>query len=127
MEMDPRDREKTAFTTRYGLFEFAVMAFGLCNAPATFERLLESVLQGHQWKNCIVYLDDVTVFGTTFEETLSRLSAILRCFKVANLRLKPQKCQFFQREVKFLGHIVSGTGIHCDPSKIEKVGQNLHV
>lgn len=121
VEMDPHDREKTAFTTQYGLYEFTVMPFGLCNAPATFERLMESVLQGYQWRSCIVYLDDVTVFGVTYNETLDRLSAILRCFQAANLKLKPQKCQFFKREVKFLGHIVSGMGIQCDPSKVEKV------
>ena len=61
--MEGADREKTAFTTRHGLFEFQVMAFGLCNAPSTFQRLMEFVLAGLQWQTCLVYLDDVIVFG----------------------------------------------------------------
>ncbi|XP_014669774.1 PREDICTED: RNA-directed DNA polymerase homolog [Priapulus caudatus] len=68
VEMHPDDREKTAIGTRRGLFEFRVMPFGLANAPATFERLMELVLRGLQWTDCLVYLDDVIVFGRTFEE-----------------------------------------------------------
>lgn len=121
VEVAPYHRPKTAFTTQQGLYEFVVMPFGLCNAPATFERLMESVLRGHQWEKCIVYLDDVIVFGTTFEETLRRLGTVLKCFQSANLKLKPQKCQFFKEQVNFLGHIVSHEGVKCDPAKIEKV------
>ena len=66
MEVNPEDREKTAFTTPSGLFEFKVMLFGLCNAPATFQQLMDMVLAGMQWKNCLVYLDDVIIVGKTF-------------------------------------------------------------
>ena len=61
------DREKTAFASRRGLYEFKVMPFGLCNAPATFEKLMETVLAGFNWKICLIYLDDIIVIGKTFE------------------------------------------------------------
>ena len=70
VEVDPRDREKTAFTTYDGLFEFMKMPFGLCNAPATFQRLMDLVLAGLQWNNCLVYLDDILITGKTFKEHL---------------------------------------------------------
>ena len=70
VEVDPKDREKTAFTTYDGLFEFLKMPFGLCNAPATFQRLMDLVLAGLQWTNCLVYLDDLLIIGKSFEEHL---------------------------------------------------------
>ena len=73
VEMNPADAEKTAFCTRYGLYQWRVMPFGLCNAPSTFERLMERVLMGLQWKVALLYLDDVIVFSTTVEQQLERL------------------------------------------------------
>ena len=70
VEMDAADREKTAFVTQGGLYEFKVMPFGLVNAPATFERLMERVLRGIAWTECLVYLDDILVFGPDFASTL---------------------------------------------------------
>ena len=107
IEMDGRDRDKTAFVTRQGLFEFKVMPFGLCNAPATFQRLMERVLMGLQWEQCLVYLDDIIVFGATFEETLQRLRHVLDRLRAAGLKLKAKKCDWFGRSVEYLGHIVS--------------------
>ena len=117
----PADREKTAFTTPRGLFEFTVMPFGLCNAPATFERLMECVLRELQWNICILYLDDVIIFGKTFQETIDKVTTVLKRFQSANLKLRPQKWEFFKKEVKFLGHIVSKTGVQCDPAKMKKL------
>ena len=97
------------------------MPFGLCNAPATFQRLMERVLMGLQWEQCLIYLDDIIVFGKTFEETLDRLRRVLNRLKAAGLKLKPSKCRWFQRSVTYLGLVVSGEGIKCDPEKIEKV------
>ena len=77
MEMDAADREKTAFVTQGGLYEFRVMPFGLVNAPATFERLMERVLRGIAWSECLVYLDDILVFGPDLETTLARLESVL--------------------------------------------------
>ena len=76
VEMDAADREKTAFATRHGLFEFQVMPFCLCNAPGTFQRLMEFVLVGLQWLTCLVYLDDVIVYGRDFSEHLERLQEV---------------------------------------------------
>ena len=88
VEMDPVDRPKTAFATREGLYEFNVMPFGLCNAPATFERLMETVLSGLQWQVCLIYLDDIIVYGKTFEEMLRNLEMVFKKLLAAGLKLK---------------------------------------
>jgi len=119
--MHPEDKEKTAFTTHRGLFEFNVMPFGLCNAPATFENMMETMLRGLLWKNCLVYLDDIIVFGNTREECLSNLERVMDRLRSYNLRLKPKKCKFFRLSVEYLGRIVSGSGVSADPGKLEAV------
>ena len=119
--MDPRDREKTAFSTHMGLFEFNVMPFGLCNAPATFEAMMETMLRGLLWKKCLVYLDDIIVFGGSVEETLQNLQAVLKRILSYGLKLKPSKCKLFRKSVEYLGRIVSEHGIMADPHKIEVV------
>ena len=73
VEVKDEDRQKTAFCTPEGLFEFKVMPFGMCNAPATFQRLMDLVLAGLQWSHCLVYLDDVIILGQTFPEHLDNL------------------------------------------------------
>ena len=88
VEMDAADREKTAFVTQGGLYEFRVMPFGLVNAPATFERLMERVLSGIAWSECLVYLDDILVFGPDFGTTLARLEKVLDRLGEAGLKLK---------------------------------------
>ncbi len=113
--------EKTAFCTRYGLFEFLVMPFGLTNAPATFERLMERVMSGLQWTQCLVYIDDIIVFGNSFSQTLKRLASVFDRLRQASLTCKPSKCELFRKSVKFLGHVVSRKGISCDPDKVEAV------
>ena len=120
VEMDAADREKTAFVTQGGLYEFRVMPFGLVNAPATFERLMERVLRGIAWSECLVYLDDILVFGPNFE-TLARLESVLDRLGAAGLKLKAKKCQLFQEEIPFLGHIVAAVGIGADPAKCQQV------
>ena len=121
VEVEPRDRPKTGFVTRKGLFQFQVMPFGLCNAPATFERLMETVLAGLQWDICLIYLDDIIVYGRDFDEVIKNLSAVFERLLSAGLKLKPRKCKLFAREVEYLGHIVSEKGISTDPNKIEAV------
>lgn len=118
VEMDEADKEKTAFVTRNGLFQFSVMPFGLCNSPATFERLMETVLAGLHFKICLVYIDDIIVFGKTFEETLQNLEYVFQRLQQAGLKLKPSKCTLFKKEVLFLGYRVSGLGVQTDPQKI---------
>ena len=119
--MAPEDKEKMAFCTKYGLFQFKVMPFGLSNAPGTFERLMETVLRRMQWERAVLYLDDIIVFSDIVEEHLKRLEEILQRLRAANMMLKPSKCHFFKRQVEFLGHIVSQDGVSTDPHKVEAV------
>jgi len=121
VEMAEVDREKTAFSTQHGLFEFKVMPFGVCNAPAMLECLMDLVLAGVQWSHCLVYLDDIIVVGKEFEEHLQNLSIVLQQIRAANLRLKPIKCSFCREEVLHLGHIVSRNGVSTDPERTIKV------
>ena len=119
--MDPQDADKTAFTTPYGLFQFKKMPFGLANAPATFERLMDRVLEGLHWQTCLVYLDDIIVFSQTFDQHIERLREVLKRIRAAKLKLSPQKCQLFQKKVSFLGHIVSDEGVGTNPEKTEAI------
>ncbi|KAK8777518.1 hypothetical protein V5799_029140 [Amblyomma americanum] len=123
IEVDERDREKTAFITPDGLFEFKVMPFGLCSAPATFQRVMDTVLAGLKWKICLVYLDDVVVFASNFEEHLKRLRTVLDAIKSSGLTLKAEKCHFAYEELLFLGHIVSKEGVRPDPQKTAAIEQ----
>ena len=115
------DKPKTAFVTRMGLFQFKVMPFGLTNAPAIFQRLMDTVLKGLQWEHCLVYLDDIIVFGKTFDETLQNLQMVMDRLKAAGLKLKASKCQWLKRSVKYLGHVVLAEGRQCDPEIIGAV------
>ena len=117
----PQDHAKTAFPTRFGHFEFLVMPLASRMGPSTFQRLMEQVLRGLQWQTALVYLDDVVVFGRSFTETKERLQVVFNRFRDAGLKLKPSKCQFFQSEVLYLGHIIGRDGIACDHEKIEAV------
>ena len=121
VSLSPEGRCKTAFATHSGLFQFRVMSFGLCNAPATFERLMDRVLQGLRWSSCLVYLDDIISFGTTFGDSLANLMLIFERLRSYGLQLKSTKCYLFQSSVPFLGHVVSRDGLECDPRKIEDV------
>lgn len=121
VEVDPQDRPKTAFITRQGLFEFNVLSFGLCNSPSTFQRLMDVVLADLQWTTCLVYLDDIIVFGRTFQEHLQRLDEVLCKLRYANLKVKPSKCTLFASQVQYLGHVISTEGVTADPSKVEAI------
>ena len=121
VSLSPEARCKTAFATHSGLFQFRVMPFGLCNAPATFERLMDQVLQGLRWSRCLVYLDDIISFGTTFGDALDNLTLIFERLRLYGLQLKSTKCHLFQTSVPFLGHVVGRRGLECDPKKIEDV------
>ncbi|UYV63838.1 K02A2.6-like [Cordylochernes scorpioides] len=105
VEIEERDKEKTAFTTAHGLYEFNVMPFGLCNAPATFERNMDNVLGNLRWQICLCYLDDVIIYSSDFPTHIKRLEAVLRCFSESNLKLNAKKCRFAFEELEILGHI----------------------
>ena len=121
MEVAEEDKEKTAFSSPQGHFEFNVMPFGLTNAPATFQRLMECTLAGLTPEECLIYLDDVIVYSSTFDDHLERLKRVFQWLQQAGLRLKPEKCHFVQSEVHYLGHIVSSKGIQADPRKVNAV------
>lgn len=89
------DIPKTAFVTKYGLYEFLTMSFGLMNAGARFQRLMEIVLQGLPWQSCLVYLDDIIVFSKDFPQHIERIRQVLDKIQGAGLKLKPEKCHLF--------------------------------
>ena len=121
VDMAPKDREKTAFSVGSGLWQFTVMPFGLCNAPATFERLMESVLKGLSWTTCLVYLDDIIVVGKSFDDHLKNLEEVFKRLASSGLKLSPKKCHLCQEKVHYLGHVVSSQGVAVDPQKTKTV------
>ncbi len=121
IEVDQASRAKTAFITKYGLFEHTRMGFGLCNAPATFQRAMMLVLRGLSWTEVLAYLDDVIVLGRSFEDHLDNIKKVFQQFRDHSLKLKPRKCFLFQKEVPFLGKLVNASGVHVAPAKIEAV------
>ena len=116
VEMEPEDKEKTAFSTPFGTYQFKVMPFGLSNAPSTFQKLMEMVLAGLHWTTCPVYLYHIFIFSTTVEQHLSRLGDVLARLKKTGLKPKPSKCHILR---KSLGHIVSADGVKVDHDKIK--------
>ena len=122
VEINESDKEKTAFSTRQGHFEFNVMPFELTNAPATFQRLMECILAGLNMEQCLIYyIDDIIIFGSSVDEHLQRLDNVLSRIRAAGLKLQTKKCCFVQEQVHYLGHIVSANGIQPDKSKIQAV------
>lgn len=121
VEMAEKDKIKTAFCTPFGLFEFNRMPFGLCNAPSTFQRLMERLFGDCRHQSVLLYLDDVIVFSSSVQQHLERLEEIFSRLDKEGLKVKLSKCQFFQRQVKYLGHVVSAEGVSTDPDKIAAV------
>jgi hypothetical protein len=114
-------KEKTAFITDSGLFEFNVMPFGLCNAPATFQRFMDATLAGLKWKSLLVYMDDIIIFSTTFDEHVKDLDEVFTRLDNANITLNINKCEFFKEKIHYLGHVVSVEGIQPSQDKIKAI------
>ena len=121
VEIHPDDRHKTAFTTPYGHFEFVCMPFGLCNAPPTFQRLMDTVMLGLQGIELFIYLDDLIIFANTLEEHETKVTEAFRRLYEAGLKLQLEKCEFLTPEVNYLGHKISRLGVHPDPAKIRAI------
>ena len=115
------DREKTAFSTSMGHFEFTRMPFGLSGAPATFQRAMSTVLREEMNQICCVYLDDVIIFGKTEKEHDDRLKVVLEKLEKSGLKLSFEKCVFKKRSVSYLGHFIDYKGVRTDPKKVEKI------
>ena len=115
-------REKTAFTTMNGLYEFHLMPFGLCNSPATFQRLMQKTLAGlgGDVPFCNVYIDNV-MFSSPIQEHVDDLCQVCDCLRKIGQKLHPQKCQFSCPEVLYLGHIISAQDIPPNPEKVQAV------
>ena len=119
VEVDHRDRYHTAFITKYGLFEYVRLPFGLSSAPVTFQRIVNLVLAGLLWRKALAYLDDVTILGKNIENALANLREVLGRFANHDLKLKPKKCHLFQKTVEFLGHVVDRNGVSIKPAHIK--------
>ena len=120
VEMEEEDKSKTAFSVgSLGFFECNRMAFGLTNAPATFQRLMERCMGELNLKECLIFLDDILIFSVTFEEHIKRLNAVFSRLHEHGLKLKASKCEFFKSSVKYLGHVVSENGVETDPDKLK--------
>ena len=122
VELRECDKPKTAFQVgSLGFFECNRIPFGLCSAPAPFQRLMERCMGALNLCECLIYLDDIIIFSSTFQEHLDRLQAVFKNLEQHNLKLNPSKCNFFKERVLYLGHVVSADRIQTDPSKIEAV------
>lgn len=130
IQIDPRDRYLTAFSTGTSphpnlclgnQFEFNRMPFGLKNAPATFTRLMRTIMSGLQGLSCLVYMDDIVVFAHLLAEYNMRLKQVLDRLIEHNLKLQPEKCKFLRKEVVYLGHLISRDGVRPDPNKTAAV------
>jgi RNase H-like domain found in reverse transcriptase/Reverse transcriptase (RNA-dependent DNA polymerase)/Integrase zinc binding domain/Integrase core domain/gag-polyprotein putative aspartyl protease len=119
----PEDQEKTAFTTADGHYQFRAMPFGLSGAAHTFQRAMDTILANLKWTACLVYLDDIVIFGRDLEEHNARLRAVLQCLRTAGMKIKLSKCRFAAPSLHILGHVVSGKGVATDPEKIMAVEQ----
>jgi transposase InsO family protein len=121
VRMHPDDRDKTAFVSPLGFYEFNRMPQGITNAPATFQRLMENCVGSLNLQQALAFLDDLIVFSKTLEEHELALSRVFRRLRTYGLKLSPSKCHFFQRSVRYLGHIISEEGVQTDPEKIAVV------
>ena len=121
--MHPDDAHKTAFTTPFGLYEHWRMAFGLCNAAATFQRLKQMAFRDELFSMLLCYLDVLLVFSSTAAEQIARLDTVFTRLAEYGLKLEARKCVFFATEVKYLGHRVSAEGVTTEPDKVTAVEQ----
>ena len=113
--MSPEDSHKTAFLTPYGHYEFDSMPFGLKNAPATFQRLMDLVLTGHRGTELFVFLDDIVLYENFLQEHEEKFTKLKERLSAANLRLQPDKCEFSPPEFAYLGQIIDKEGLRPDP------------
>ena len=123
VRMHEEDREKTAFITPLGLYEYNRMPFGLCGAPATFQRLMQRCLGDLYFQMLLVYLDDILIYSSSFEQHLQHLDRVFARLGAHNLKLKPSKCHLFRRQVSYLGHVLSSEGISTDDTKTKAVAE----
>ncbi len=120
VEMEEKDKEKTAFITRDGLYEYNVMPFGLVNAPSQFSRIMEKIFRGSK-EHAVTFMDDIIVKGSAFERAVASLRHVFEKLRIAGLKIRPSISQLLRRVVKFLGHKISKEGIAPDDAKVEAI------
>ena len=121
LKIKKEDIPKTAFTTRYGLYEYTVMFFGLTNAPAFFMHMMNKVFMDFLDKFVVVFIDDILIYSKSEEDHKDHLRAALQRLREHQLYAKFSKCEFWLKQVGFLGHVLSAEGIAVDPSKVKDV------
>ncbi|CAI7810412.1 unnamed protein product [Closterium sp. NIES-53] len=121
IKMADNSIHKTAFRTRYGSYEYLVMPFGLCNAPATFQAEMNHILWPLLDENVVVYLDDILIYSKNMKEHVEHLRKVFEILRKNKFYVKLSKSDFTLKKVQFLGHMVSAEGVHVDPRKIEAV------
>lgn len=121
VHMNPADIKKTAFRTHDGLYEFLVMPFGLCNAPATFQALMNDVLRPFLRRFVLVFFDDILIYSSSLAEHLRHVRTVLTMLHQHRLFVKRSKCAFGVDSISYLGHIISATGVAMDPDKVRAV------
>ncbi|XP_075107077.1 putative mitochondrial protein AtMg00860 [Nicotiana tabacum] len=121
VRMDSMDVEKTAFRMHHGYFEFFVMPFGLTNAPSTFQEMMNEVFRNYLHQFTFVFFDDILVYSKTWKDHLSHMRIILELLQAHRLCFKKSKCSFGEKQVAYLGHIVSNTSVSADDNKIKAV------
>lgn len=118
------DIEKTAFRVGTGgLYEYTRMPFGLAGAPGTFMCLMDKIFGDQNFQKVLIYLDEILVFGASFEEVLERLDMVLSRLEKFNLKAKPEKCQMFKKQLRYLGHLISEKGVQPDAEKTRAVSE----
>lgn len=120
MRVKPADVHKTAFRTRFGNWSWLVMPFGLCNAPASWQRLMQVTLEGLE-TFCAVYLDDIAIWSATAEQHVDHVRTVLQRLRQRKIFAKMKKCVFMQPSMDYLGHVISGDGVAMDPSKVRSI------
>ena len=121
VKLKEEDKPKTAFITKYGLFQFTRMAFGLCNAPATYARAMQLVLRGLTWDIVLAFLDDILVMGRDFPSHVTNLKLVFDRFREYGIKLKAQKCELCTKETTFLGRKVNKDGLSIGDEYIKTI------
>jgi len=121
IDVDPKDQEKTIFTCPFGVFAYRCMPFGLCNAPATFQRCMMTIFSDMVEKCIEVFMDDFSIFGPSFEGCLLNLERVLQRYEESSLVLNWEKCHFMVQEGIVMGHKIFVRGIEVDKAKINVI------
>ena len=121
IELEPGEGPKTVFSTKQGHWEYLRLTFGLKTAPATFQKLMNSVLSGLMCTRCFLYLDDIVIYARSLAERDVKLREVLDRLRTCKLKLQSEKCEFLRKEVSYLGHQITEAGVRPDPQKVAAI------